>query len=523
MTTGPVADHVALARRYRRLLLAYPPGWRAARGDEILGTLLDTARPGQRRPGGADVADLLAGAARAWLRTAHCDDLADGVAIAAPIALALAAGLSAALWLIVEPSGPATTAPIGYAGWLLAAVVWTALGPAPGRVAAAGALAATGLAVPAAAVTSAYRPPLWTVLTLTALGTLALGATGGGAPGRGRATVPLGALVAVGVFAVLPAAHRTDGYYQSVVVAAGTTVALAVAGTGAVAVVRAARRQPARPWLWASLLLALPGGWLGPEPARVWRFGLAGWCAPHFGRLSEVLLATAAVLVLVPWLRGTSTVDVESARTRLGRAGGVAVGCAGGLSLALGATMAVPALAGVTGAGEPPHGLLVTLALLGVVGTAAPPAPGRRAATVVAALGAVPATAAVLVYGSGWTIYGWHDFADNAELAGTLALIPFALAAVASVTALRAGPPRPRAIIVLLASVTWLGAATLPYLDFWGPVLLLLAVGGVTVTVCWPLLRPAGGASGSAPSTPHNAHGVRTSPPLYGLDDMPPV
>jgi len=39
-----------LERRYRWLLRAYPAPYRAARGDELVGTLLDLARPGQRRP-----------------------------------------------------------------------------------------------------------------------------------------------------------------------------------------------------------------------------------------------------------------------------------------------------------------------------------------------------------------------------------------------------------------------------------------------------------------------------------------
>lgn len=541
MSVDPTED--ALARRYRWLLLAYPPRWRAARGDEILGTLLEAASPGQRRPTAADVTDLLAGAARARLSTLRTDGLADGAAIAAPIALALAAGLSVALWAIVEPSAPATTAPLAYAAWLLAAGGWTVLGPARGRFAVLGALVATCLAVPAAALTSSHRPPLWTLLTLVALGVLGLGGAGVRVSTRERLTVPLGALAAVGVFAALLHEHRPDGYYQPVIAVAGATVALAVAGSVAVAIRRAVRRQPALPWLWASLLLALPGGWLGPLSPRIWRFGLDGWSAPHFGRLADVLLATVAVWAVAAWLRGATRRDGDTlgaASVRLGRAGGVAVGCAAGLSLALGptgegvvisgygwgqrtlgpvvyaawllaalgwvfarpnaarqltalatvATAAVPGIAGVTGAGDPPPWLLATLGLLGVVGTAAPPAPGRPAVTLLATVATALATAVVLAYDNGWTVQGWRDFPASAALAGTLALVPFALVAVAAAGLLRFGPPRVSAVVALVASAGWLGAATLPYLSSWGPVLLLLAVGGVTATVCWPLLRP---------------------------------
>jgi hypothetical protein len=48
---APDPKRVALERRYRRLLRCYPPGHRAAHQDEMLGVLLDTARPGQRAPG----------------------------------------------------------------------------------------------------------------------------------------------------------------------------------------------------------------------------------------------------------------------------------------------------------------------------------------------------------------------------------------------------------------------------------------------------------------------------------------
>jgi hypothetical protein len=37
-----------LRRRYQRLLFTYPTEYRAAHGEEILGTLLEAARPTQR-------------------------------------------------------------------------------------------------------------------------------------------------------------------------------------------------------------------------------------------------------------------------------------------------------------------------------------------------------------------------------------------------------------------------------------------------------------------------------------------
>jgi hypothetical protein len=54
-----------LERRYRRLLRAYPAQYRSDRADEMLGTLLDAAAPGQRRPSARESASLIAGGIRA--------------------------------------------------------------------------------------------------------------------------------------------------------------------------------------------------------------------------------------------------------------------------------------------------------------------------------------------------------------------------------------------------------------------------------------------------------------------------
>ena len=45
------AGAAVLERRYRRLLRCYPPSHREFHREEMLGVLLDTARPGQRTPG----------------------------------------------------------------------------------------------------------------------------------------------------------------------------------------------------------------------------------------------------------------------------------------------------------------------------------------------------------------------------------------------------------------------------------------------------------------------------------------
>jgi hypothetical protein len=54
-----------LERRYRRLLSAYPRAYRAERGDELLETLMELRRPGQRWPAAREVVALLLAGVRA--------------------------------------------------------------------------------------------------------------------------------------------------------------------------------------------------------------------------------------------------------------------------------------------------------------------------------------------------------------------------------------------------------------------------------------------------------------------------
>ncbi|MBD5785767.1 hypothetical protein IF650_06195 [Cellulosimicrobium terreum] len=61
----PVAP--VLVRDYRRLLRLFPYTYRRAHEAEMLGHLLDAARPGQSRPAPGERSDLLRAAARAWL------------------------------------------------------------------------------------------------------------------------------------------------------------------------------------------------------------------------------------------------------------------------------------------------------------------------------------------------------------------------------------------------------------------------------------------------------------------------
>jgi threonine/homoserine/homoserine lactone efflux protein len=57
-----------LERRYRRLIRLYPAAWRARYEDEVVGTLLDAARPGRESVSPAEAADLVCGAVVQRLR-----------------------------------------------------------------------------------------------------------------------------------------------------------------------------------------------------------------------------------------------------------------------------------------------------------------------------------------------------------------------------------------------------------------------------------------------------------------------
>lgn len=56
-----MSDQAALEHGYQRLLAGYPKRYRRENGPEILAVLLAAARPGQRRPGLAEAADLIRG------------------------------------------------------------------------------------------------------------------------------------------------------------------------------------------------------------------------------------------------------------------------------------------------------------------------------------------------------------------------------------------------------------------------------------------------------------------------------
>lgn len=478
----------SLERRYRLLLYAYPSGYRRRRGDEIVGTFLDLAAPGQTRPSLADAADVVVGGFRA--RVPLPADLLAGWALAGPVALALAAGLSGFLWLSVEPLYRLGFATVGtYAAWLLALVGWVAL---PARYT----RWPVGLAMAATALSAAAdpRPPLWILLVLLAFGGLALTAP---AP-RGatvRLAVVTGAVVTAALGKWLLAGARPGGYYQPVLPLAGIVVAVAVAGLAASGVWAARERRPVRPWLFAALLLALPGGWLGPRgaaagPGFVGQH-LGGTSQPEgFGRLAEVLLATCVVLAAMAALSGVRGAAQPVAI--LDRAGGVALGCAAGYAGYLGwgthhwgyavwlLALLVPwrPVTGLAMAVSPlllPFGTpLVALVLLGFVALLCP-----RGRPVPVALAMVAAAATVTWYDNDWHLPPTVPFGHSAGLVLLLTLVPFTVAAFAGAASLRRQPLR--AVPLLATGTGWVGWLTVPHLAAWGPILVLVPVLGAAV------------------------------------------
>lgn len=137
-----------LALAYRKLLFAYPQGYRAERGDELIGAYLEMAGD-RRRPRLADATDLVLGGLRQRLRSAGLVALADGLPIAAALAMAAGSALAVFFLLTVEPGrvstvgwlrvGPfATLGSVVFLAWLLAAVTAAVAPGAPTRLAVAG-------------------------------------------------------------------------------------------------------------------------------------------------------------------------------------------------------------------------------------------------------------------------------------------------------------------------------------------------------------------------------------------------
>ena len=97
-----------LERRYRRLLALYPPAWRHARLEEVLGVLLECAEPERRRPGVRDAANLIGHALAERIRLSSrmpvsSDERRRGAALAGIVAFGLLAAISVLQLAVLVP------------------------------------------------------------------------------------------------------------------------------------------------------------------------------------------------------------------------------------------------------------------------------------------------------------------------------------------------------------------------------------------------------------------------------------
>ncbi len=430
-----------LERRYRRLLFAYPADYRAHRGDEIVATLLDAARPHQTLPSLGDAIDVLS---HALGRRVSQFDLHLGMPVAAPWALALAAGISAFAWWRVEPVIP-TTGPLAYAAWLAALGAWVFLRPSVARALIGVAIAATLATALLAVFVPPVRPPVWVIMSLTGLGCIAF--AGNRAPTMESRfnVVAAAAAVIVACGVVNPPA---PGYYQPVIARVGAVVAAGVLATAVVALHRRRSGESPRLPIMAGLLLALPATWLGPIDAIAWHLPLDDLTAARFGRLAHVVLATCLVLCVIGWF-GRSRAPFS--RRRLA---GVAVGSAAGYA----------GFASFTA--WPPHTVAAVAVLLLMAGLlrARPSLP----VSVLWACLVACACWAVGVYSNDWSATGWDSPTKTVVLASMLTLVPSSVIAFAAV---RPGALRLPGVV----AGGWVAYLTLPALIAWGPLMWALS------------------------------------------------
>ncbi|HZM80815.1 MAG TPA: hypothetical protein VFC19_34265 [Candidatus Limnocylindrales bacterium] len=430
-----------LERRYRLLLKAYPAEYRAVRGDEIVATLLDNARPGQRVPSPADVADILGHA----LRRRFSPDLQEAAGLAAPWALALIAGVAGFVWWRVEPM-ITTTGPIAYAAWLLAAAGAVLLPSAARRPLIGLALAATLAAALTAPIMGVQRPPIWVIMSLLGLGCIAL-------TRRAAFDTESRLNIAAASVAVTLTCHlfspRVDGYYQPVIARIGAVVAIGVLATAVVAFHRKRQGRSPRSALLAGLVLALPATWLGPIDAIEWQFPVDSLTAARFGRLAHVIVATCAVVCLLALMN-------HSRPLLKARLSAILVGGALGF-------------AAFAGAVAWPRHVTVTIVVLALTALLLGTRPRIPTLLITAAL-TLLACWLIGVYSNDWTAIGWSDPSRTVVLASMLTIAP------CSLTVLIGLPQRSAAII---PSSIWISYLVLPALLAWGPLLWALAVGAI--------------------------------------------
>jgi hypothetical protein len=406
--------------------------------------------------------------------------LGEGLAVAAPAALALAAGISAFAWWRLEPTvhtaqtlagALRTTGPIAYLCWLLAALAWLAPGRTLRRVLAGAATVVTAALPVITPWTPVDHPPLWMMMALAAFGLITVvGAQAGQGPVDTRLAVPVAALgfalVTDAVTGAVTVGLASGTYDRAATARIGQVVTATVALLAVGAVARRIRGRAAAPWLWAAALLALPAGWLG-------RSGVG------FDRLAQVVLATCAAVALLAWLVRRSSPRPAPTPVSLRLAGATALGTGLGLAaFGWAGPLVVPGR--VTG-GTQLLGPVAALLAAGVLAVAAGDGGWRRPVAAVTTTGGLT-VAAAWVAGLAEYAWGWRDHADLARtggLAAMVAILPLALCAYTAGRLLsrwRTGPRRWAGAGVLVAAGAWIGWAALPHLWLWAPAMVALTL-----------------------------------------------
>lgn len=325
---------MSLERHYRRLLLAYPRSYRERRGDEIIATLLEDARPGQRRPDRHEIADLLSGGLRERLGLHDTGGFMAGAALVSPVCLTVAAAYAVAFWLLGARSAPATAVALG---WILAVVIRAVTSRWSWLVLVA-AVAATVWA------TAIGLWMLWMVVAAWGL-VAAIGEVGVAArPVRASFAGRFGPAIAVPILAVLTvwlaaltAARPGDGPAPPVWSLYGLDLLSDVAIVAGVAL--AAWRRDAR-LAWAAFLLY--GAWavLSP-PSGLVRLADGLGVALYGQRWLYVLVVQVVLVVLTIYFAVAARRRGGSGLPALHRAGGVAIGfIAGAATVALAVSLA---------------------------------------------------------------------------------------------------------------------------------------------------------------------------------------
>ncbi|MHB1717675.1 MAG: hypothetical protein ACYCV5_10165, partial [Acidimicrobiales bacterium] len=173
-----------LESAYRRLLRVYPRWYREQRGEEILSTLLDAARPAQRRPSAGEAVGLVVHGAATRVGVGPDGSLA-GVLGAGASPMLVAGGVLASVALVLggaAQGGPGVrgpglvegaagpVAPVLYGVWVLAVVLDVATRQRYQRSVVALAVLASVIALPVADLVGLGRPRLFVVAALVAFG-----------------------------------------------------------------------------------------------------------------------------------------------------------------------------------------------------------------------------------------------------------------------------------------------------------------------------------------------------------------